>query len=81
MIKDTLTSLSYIYDSTVFKLILTAFLIFYLELVTIIISGYTGLILGHRKNNNKIVFSIIYGFALYIISQLLLLLIIKSKVA
>ena len=76
MIKDTLTSLSYIYDSTVFKLIITAFLIFYLELVTIIISGYTGLILGHRKNNNKIVFSIIYGFAFYIISQLLLLLII-----
>jgi len=76
ILKLSLTSIATIYNSTVIKLILTFFFIFFLEMLFIITVGYTGIIIGHKSNNNKIVKSIIYGFIIYLISQTIILLLI-----
>lgn len=40
-----------------------------IEMVHIIQVGYTGIIIGNRKNNNKMIWSFLYGMFTYIISQ------------
>ena len=32
-------------------------------------SGYVGIVLGHKKNNNKMVFSVLFGFGTYFYYQ------------
>ena len=59
------------YNTSVIKLILTIGMIFFLELTFILLVGYTGIIIGHRSNNNKIVKSIIWAFGMYIFTQLI----------
>ena len=39
----------------------------------IVLVGYTGIILGHKSNQNKIIKTIIIGFALYMITQVVTL--------
>lgn len=56
--------------------IINIILIFYLEMLFIILSGTTAIILGYKHNNNKLIKSIIYGFIIYLIMQGLILLII-----
>ena len=43
-------------------------------MICIIQAGYTGMILGHRKNSNKIVYSVIIGVVTYLVSQMITLL-------
>ncbi len=45
--------------------LITAALLIYLEFVTIIISGITGIIIGYRANNAKLLLSIIAGLIIY----------------
>lgn len=59
------------YNTSVIKLILTIGMIFFLELTFILLVGYTGIIIGHSSNNNKIVKSIIWAFGMYIFTQLI----------
>ena len=47
-----------------------------IEMIHLIQIGYTGIILGHKKNNNKILNSLIYGIFCYIIISLLSLLVV-----
>ena len=51
-------------------------LILFLEIYTGLQSGFLGIILGHRKSNNKVMDSVIFGFIVYIICQLIVLLIL-----
>ena len=64
-------TVGYNMSSTFFVLI--ALLIIFLEIFNAIQCGYLGIILGHRKNNAKIGFSILFGFIAYLISQSLVL--------
>ena len=73
LVKTLLTPIASIYNSTVIKFLLVILLIFALEIISIIQSGYTGIILGHKKNNNKIVYSIVFGLVVYSITQLIVL--------
>lgn len=59
------------YNISVIKLILIIGMIFFLELTFILLVGYTGIIIGHSSNNNKIVKSIIWAFGMYIFTQLI----------
>lgn len=76
ILKTYLTTIANIYDSSITSIIIVTIALLFLELTTGIQAGYSGIIVGHIKNNNKVVFSIVYGFIIYIITQLLLLLII-----
>lgn len=56
---------------TIFKYLLPFLLITYLEFIFIVQCGILGIIMGHKANNHKILFSIIIGFAIYIVANTL----------
>ena len=68
-VKNLLLPLAKAYDSTVMTIILAFIFVLFLEIMNILNSGYTGLILGHKKNNNKMLFSILFGFGTYMLTQ------------
>jgi len=76
LIKSLLLPLVTAYKSTIIK-ILSAFLfIFFLEFINALQAGYTGIILGHKMNNAKTGYSILFGFIAYMVMQLFVLMII-----
>lgn len=74
IVKTLLTPVAQMYDSTALKLLLVVVFVVFLEMLFTLQIGYTGIILGHRKNSGKIAFSILFGFICYMITQGLILL-------
>lgn len=68
-IKSMLEIAATVYNSKVIWLILTVFVMFFLQVVFILLIGYTGIILGHKSNNSKMAKSIIYSFLMYSLMQ------------
>lgn len=68
-LKNILLPLADAYGSTIMKILLAFLFIFFLELASTIQSGYTGIIIGHKMNNAKVPFSVLFGFITYMISQ------------
>ena len=50
--------------------------VIFLEIFNAIQCGFLGIILGYKRNNNKIGFSVLFGFIAYLLSQSLVLLLI-----
>lgn len=75
-LKDFLLPITNVYDSNFIKLLICTLFIFFIEILSAIQAGYTGIILGHKMNNNKTVFSVIYGYLSYILTQVLCLLLL-----
>ncbi len=48
--------------------------VIFLEVFNAIQCGFLGIILGHKRNNNKIAFSFLFGFIVYLLSQGIVLL-------
>lgn len=59
------------YNTTIINFILIVGIIFFLEMLFIVLIGYVGIILGHKANDGRIVRSIVYGFAIYMLSQVI----------
>ena len=76
IIKNVLFSLADAYNSSIIKILLAVLLVFFLEFANILQAGYTGIILGHKKNNLKVGYSVLFGFIVYLITQIFVLLII-----
>ncbi len=76
LIKNILLPVAAIYGSTITKILLALFFIFFLEFLNILQSGFTGIILGHKMNNAKTGYSVIFGFAVYTITQIFVLIVI-----
>ena len=74
ILKNLLTGVAVSFDSSVTGIIVAFLLIFFLELANILQIGFTGTILGHKMQTNKTLFSAIFGFAVYMASQTLVLL-------
>ena len=51
-------------------------LVVFLEIFNAIQCGFYGIVLGNRKNNAKIGYSVLFGFILYLVSQTIVLLLI-----
>jgi len=51
-------------------------LVVFLEIFNAIQCGFFGIILGYKKNNGKIGYSVLFGFILYLVSQTVVLLLI-----
>ena len=64
------------YDTTVIKLLLLIITVIFLEIMFIILIGFVGIIIGHKSNQKKMAKSIIIGFALYMATQVVTLLLI-----
>ena len=62
------------FNTTLFVISFMA--IIFLEVFNAIQCGFLGIILGHRKNNNKNVYSVLFGFIAYLLSQSIVLLIV-----
>ena len=75
-IKNLLLPIATIYESKVIIIILAFIFICFLEIMNMLESGYVGIVLGHRKNNNKIILSMVFGFVAYIITQIFTVLIV-----
>lgn len=75
-LKNVLLPIASIYNSTIIKILLAFTFVFFIEFANILQSGYTGIIIGHKMNNNKMAYSILFGFITYIITQILAVLII-----
>ncbi|MCI8272945.1 MAG: hypothetical protein HFJ55_02550 [Clostridia bacterium] len=61
------------YNTTVLNLLLLVSIVILLEIIFIVLIGYIGIILGHKSNKRKMVKTVIIGFALYIITQIITL--------
>ena len=61
------------YNTTVINLLLLVAVVLFLEIIFIVLIGYVGIILGHKSNKNKMLKSIVIGFVLYLIFQMLTL--------
>lgn len=78
-LKESFTPISSLLNINITTFMILFFILIFIELFYMIISGYLGIILGHQSNNNKIIKSVVYGFAIYqivSISSLLFLFII-----
>ena len=53
--------------------VISMIIVIFLEVFNAIQCGFLGIILGHRENNNKIAFSVLFGFVAYMLSQSLVL--------
>lgn len=76
LIKNLLLPLAQVYDSTVVTIILAFIFVCFLEIMNMLQSGYVGIVLGHKRNNNKTFLSIVFGFITYILTQIFTILIV-----
>lgn len=75
-LKNILELAANTYNTTVINLILIISILMFIELFFIVLIGYVGIILGHKFNNNRMVKSVIIGFAFYMLVQVITLAII-----
>ena len=64
------------YNTTVVKLLLLVAVVIYLEIMFMLLIGYTGIILGYKSNKNKIIRTLVYSFILYMVTQVATLVVI-----
>ena len=73
VLKSILELAASTYDTTVLNLLLLLAITLFVEILFIILIGFVGIILGHKSNKNKMAKSIIIGFILYTITQVVTL--------
>ncbi len=76
MIKGLLTPLATLYDSSVVAILIVFIFILFIEFINVLQCGFTGIILGHRMNNAKVGFSVLYGFISFFVTQIAVLAIV-----
>jgi len=62
------------FNTTLF--VISFIVIIFLEIFNAIQCGFLGIILGHKKNNNKVGLSVLFGFIAYLLSQSIVLLLV-----
>ena len=60
-------------DTKPFVLIAGFLLITFLEIFNAIQCGFLGIVIGHKSNNNRVAYSVLYGVTAYFVSQSLVL--------
>ena len=71
-----LLPLADLYDSSIMGILLIILLVLFVEFINMLQVGYTGIILGHKMNNAKIGYSVLFSFGAYTVIQIFVLLII-----
>lgn len=75
-LKESLNMVATIYNSSVLRLIIVVFIVFFLEMSFVVQAGYTGIIIGHKSNNHKMLKTIIYGFCIYLLTNAFIILLL-----
>ena len=73
LIKNLLLPLAEVYDSAMLGIVFAGVFVLFLEFLNIVQCGFTGIILGHRQNNAKIGFSVLFGSIAFFVSQIVIL--------
>ena len=73
IIKDYIKTITVGFNMSIVFFITMAIVIIFLEVFNAIQCGFLGIILGHKKNNGKLGFSVLFGFIIYLIAQTLVL--------
>lgn len=76
LLKTLLSPVATLYDSTVLGVIAAFLFIVFLELMNMLQSGFAGIILGHKMNQSKTGFSVLFGFGVYALTQIFALLVV-----
>ena len=69
MLKQILLPVADVYGTTIVGILLAFLFIVFLEISNAVVSGFIGIILGHRMNSAKTGFSILFGFISYMVTQ------------
>ena len=76
LLKDSLNIITTGLEFNPILFVISFITIIFLEIFNAIQCGFLGIIMGYRKNNNKIVYSVIFGFIAYLLSQSIVLLLV-----
>lgn len=76
LLKNSLNIVANLYESSITNLLLQVFTLLFLEFTFILLTGYIGIILGHKSNNNKMLKSCLYGFLTYMALSIIILLVV-----
>lgn len=76
LLKTSLNLVATLYNSSITSLLIQVFTLIFLEFTFILLTGYIGIILGHKSNNNKMLRTCLYGFLTYMASAIIILLVI-----
>lgn len=76
ILKNILELATTTYNSSVVGILANIFLVFFLQMTVILMVGIVGIIIGHKSSNNKVVKSIVYAFAMYMIIQVVTLILV-----
>ena len=68
-IKQMLEIAASTYNLTVVNLLLLISIVIFFQMLFISITGYAGIIIGHKSNKARIIKSVVIGFALYMLAQ------------
>ncbi len=68
-LKDLLELTANTYNTSVVNLLLMVFLVILFELIFILLVGYTGIIIGNKRNNHKMIHSVFTSIGLYLVSS------------
>ena len=73
VIKEYIKTITIGFNMSTLFFITMAIILIFLELFNAIQCGFLGIILGYKRNNGKIGFSVLFGFIIYLIAQTLVL--------
>lgn len=72
-IKNMILPIAQNFEVSASLMIFLFILVIFVQISNILQCGFTGIILGHRMNNAKIGFSVLFGFIVYLATQTLIL--------
>ena len=76
LIKELINNITVGLDINTLLFVISMLSVIFLEVFNAIQCGFLGIILGYKKNNNKIAFSVVFGFIAYLLSQSIVLLLV-----
>lgn len=76
VLKSVLELAASTYNTTVINLLLLVTLVIFLEIIFIVLIGFNAIILGYKSNQNKMVKTLVIGFGLYMLTQMITLVLI-----
>ena len=68
-VKEILKTTSNMFEIKPFTLLFLLTFVLCLEIFNAVQCGYLGIILGHKRNQSKMGFSVLFGFGVYLVSQ------------
>ena len=73
VLKEYINTITIGLNMSTWLLIMGFLMVIFLEVFNAIQCGFFGIILGHQRNNNKIGYSVLFGFLAYLVAQSLVL--------